>query len=267
MVQNNLSALNEVYRLHSMVIELGAAKVGNPPATLGRAIYAQVLNWIQLGNAELSEMIHGTSTPPITVSGLQGNRRQYKNKEGDHFYFRISSLQGNIIQPLLTGIEMSTQKEVILGNFPFVIRQFYVLSGTHHLVRSTDYHALANHSPISSTLQLNFLSPTSFKQKKQIQLFLTPELVFNSLLRKWNTFAPENLKFPEMEWEGIVSAFELKTYALKMEGGAELGSQGWVKYKFYSPEQAKVASILAQFAFYAGVGRKTTMGMGQVSKQ
>ncbi len=69
--------------------------------------------------------------------------------------------------------------------------------------------------------------------------------------------------FPEIEWQGLVSAYELKTHALKLEGGAEIGAQGWIRYRFPDPEQAKIARILAQFAFYAGVGRKTTMGMGQ----
>ncbi|ACK70151.1 CRISPR-associated Cas5e family protein [Gloeothece citriformis PCC 7424] len=264
MVQNNSSPPKEAYKLYSIIIELGAARSGNPPATLGRAIHAQVLHWIQLGDPQLAETIHTSQNPPISLSGLQGNRRKEKNYAGDRFYFRICFLQGHLIQPLLKGIEAWGEEKLILGQFPFVIRQCYFLSGTHSLARSTDYENLVNHSPVSQTISLSFLSPTSFKQQKHIQLLLTPDLVFNSLLRKWNSFAPEELHFPLIEWDGFVSAFDLRSYALKMEGGAEVGSQGWVKYCFSDSEQARIASILAQFAFYSGVGRKTTMGMGQV---
>jgi CRISPR-associated endoribonuclease Cas6 len=60
-----------------------------------------------------------------------------------------------------------------------------------------------------------------------------------------------------------VTAYELKTYALKMEGGTEVGAQGWIRYRFSDAEMARMATILANFAFFAGVGRKTAMGMGQ----
>ena len=49
-----------------------------------------------------------------------------------------------------------------------------------------------------------------------------------------------------------------------MEAGAEIGTVGWVKYRFPDPEQARIATILANFAVFSGVGRKTAMGMGQV---
>jgi CRISPR-associated endoribonuclease Cas6 len=48
-----------------------------------------------------------------------------------------------------------------------------------------------------------------------------------------------------------------------MKGGAEIGTKGWVRYEFTDSEQAKIATTLAHFAGFAGVGRKTAMGMGQ----
>lgn len=71
------------------------------------------------------------------------------------------------------------------------------------------------------------------------------------------------MHFPPVEWNGLVSAYELKTYAMKMEGGGEIGAEGRVKYRFADAEQAKIATVLANFACFSGVGRKTTMGMGQ----
>ena len=49
-----------------------------------------------------------------------------------------------------------------------------------------------------------------------------------------------------------------------MGNSVEIGAVGWARYRFSNPEQARIASILAHYAFFAGVGRKTTMGMGQV---
>ncbi|ACK64597.1 CRISPR-associated Cas5e family protein [Rippkaea orientalis PCC 8801] len=262
MVQDILPQLHK-YQLQSLVIELGVAKQGKLPATLSRAIHACVLNWLSLADSQLANQIHDSQISPLCLSGLIGNRRQPYSLLGDYFLLRIGVLQPSLIKPLLKGIEAQETQTLELGKFPFIIRQVYSMPQSHKLSQLTDYYSLALYSPTMTEIQLKFLSPTSFKQIQGVQPFPLPELVFNSLLRKWNHFAPQELKFPEIQWQSFVSAFELKTHALKMEGGAEIGSQGWVKYCFKDTEQARIASILSHFAFYAGVGRKTTMGMGQ----
>lgn len=263
MEQEQLQQLPKCHTLQSIVIELGAAEKGKPPSTLGRAIHGQVLHWLSLKNPALAEQVHQAQSSPISLSGLIGNRRHQGTQPGDKFYFRISLLNGSLLEPLLKGLQAEESQPVILGKFPFVIRNYFTFPGTHRLAGSTDYSTLAQSPKISDDIQLKFLSPTSFKQQQGIQPFPLPELVFGSLQRRWNAFAPQELQLPPMEWQGFVSAYELKTHALRLEGGAEIGSQGWVRYRFPMPEQAKVASILAHFAFFSGVGRKTTMGMGQ----
>jgi CRISPR-associated endoribonuclease Cas6 len=221
------------------------------------------MNWLNLGNPQIADSIHASQESPLSLSGLLGNRRPRGTQAGDNFYFRICLLDGSLMEPLLVGIEKWGTQPLILGQFAFVLRSIYTLPGTHRLAGSADYRLLANTPQTLADIELNFLSPTSFKQSRGIQPFPLPELVFGSLLRRWNAFAPEELNFPAVEWEGLVSAYELKTYALKMEGGSEIGAQGWVRYRFSNTEQAKLATVLAHFAFFSGVGRKTSMGMGQ----
>jgi CRISPR-associated endoribonuclease Cas6 len=263
MVQELWQPLPKCYTLQSVVIELGAAQKGKPPSTLGRAIHAQVLQWLSLGNSEVAKSVHAAQLSPISLSGLIGNRRPKGTQVGDKFYIRICLLNGSLIEPLLAGIQAVEHQLLVLGKFPFALRNYFAVPGTHRLAGATDYASLARSPKVSNDIQLNFLSPTSFKQKQAIQPFPLPELVFGSLQRRWNAFAPEDLQFPVFEWQGLVSAYDLKTQALRLEGGAEIGTQGWVRYRFSHPEQAQIASVLAQFAFFAGVGRKTTMGMGQ----
>ena len=249
--------------LHSLIVEIAAADTGNMPPTLSRALHGLVMNWLQLGNPQIAEEIHASQESPLSLSGLQGNRRPRGTQAGDTFYFRICLLDGSLLEPLLLGIEQWGTRSLILGQFSFVIRSIYTLPGTHRLAGSAEYKLLASTPLVAGDIELNFLSPTSFKQSRGIQPFPLPELVFGSLQRRWNAFAPEELQFPTVEWEGLVSAYELKTHALKLEGGSEIGAQGWVRYHFPAPEQAKLATILAHFAFFSGVGRKTSMGMGQ----
>ncbi|MDJ0795708.1 MAG: CRISPR system precrRNA processing endoribonuclease RAMP protein Cas6 [Calothrix sp. MO_167.B12] len=249
--------------LHSIVIELAATDVGEIPPTLSRALHALVLKWLAAGNQSIAEAVHGSQNSPLTISGLLGNRRRGGVRIGDYFYFRIGLLDGNLIQPLMQGLELSEAQSIVLADFPFVLRNMYALPGTHQLAGAADYALLSHPPQVLNDIELNFLSPTSFKQNQGVQTFPLPELVFNSLHRRWNIFAPEQYQLPTCEWNALVTAYELKTYALKMEGGTEVGAQGWVRYRFKEVEIACIATTLANFAFFAGVGRKTAMGMGQ----
>ncbi len=249
--------------LYSIVVEIAAADVGDIPPTLSRALHALVLKWLAADNPSVAEAVHANQNSPLTISGLLGNRRQGGVRVGDYFYFRIGLLDGSLIEPLMRGFEQSETEPLILADFPFVLRNIYALPGTHQLAGAADYGLLSTRVQVLTDIEMHFLSPTSFKQNQNVQTFPLPELVFNSLHRRWNIFAPEQYHLPACEWNALVTAYELKTYALKMEGGTEIGAQGWVRYRFSEAETARIATILANFAFFAGVGRKTAMGMGQ----
>ncbi|MCF4966700.1 CRISPR system precrRNA processing endoribonuclease RAMP protein Cas6 [Nostoc sp. CMAA1605] len=267
MVLELISSPPKSTSLYAVVIQLGATSGKIIPASLGRAIHAQVMDWLRLADPQTADIIHRAQVSPFSVSGLMGYRRQPRTKPGDDFIFRIGLLDGDLIEPLLKGIELWHSERLNLGECQFVLRGFYTLPGTHPLADISDYNTLANIDNISEEITLKFLSPTSFKQAKKVQPFPLPELVFDNLWRRWNTFAPPELKFPAVEWNAQIAAFELKTYALKLEASAEIGAEGWVKYQFLEPEAARIATVLANFASFAGVGRKTAMGMGQVSIQ
>ncbi|MCC5661795.1 CRISPR system precrRNA processing endoribonuclease RAMP protein Cas6 [Nostoc sp. XA010] len=170
---------------------------------------------------------------------------------------RITLLKKELLAPLLWGLSTNLGESIMLAGIPCQLGKWI------DIVQVSSFEKLVQVTT-QNVIELRFLSPTSFKQNRGLQPFPLPELVFNSLLRRWNTFAPLELQFPEVEWNGLVSAYGLKTHALKMGGGAEIGAQGWVKYRFLDSQQARIATILTHFATFAGVGRKTAMGMGQV---
>ena len=252
--------------LHTIVIHLGAAENGTLPISCERAIHAQVLDWFRMAAPEISEAIHKSQESPLSLSGLVGKCRKTGVRAGDEFYFRIGLLNGSLIDPLLSGLEKWGDQPFSLAKFPFVFRSINMLPGTDPWVGASDYTLLAKTPMNLDALTLKFLSPTSFKLNagQGIQPFPLPESVFGSLYRRWNAFAPEELRFSKMQWAGLVSDYELKTRKIRMENSVETGAVGWVQYRFPDPEQARIATILAHFAFFAGVGRKTAMGMGQV---
>jgi CRISPR-associated endoribonuclease Cas6 len=236
------------HSLHTIQVTISAVKP--LPPTLGRAIHALCFRWFANANPELAERLHKEENLPMAL-GL-------KYCSPKKMLLNISLLQKELLAPLLWGMNVDLGAEIILAGIPCG------LGACVEIIQANSYEKLLQ-IPTQNFIDLEFLTPTSFKQGKNIQPFPLPEVVFNGLLRRWNIFAPEKLQFSSIEWNGVVSAYELKTYAMKMEGGAEIGAEGLIRYRFNDSEQAKIATTLAHFACFAGIGRKTAMGMGQVA--
>jgi CRISPR-associated endoribonuclease Cas6 len=235
------------HSLHTIQITITAVRP--LPPTLGRALHALCFRWFANTNPELAESLHQQENLPMSL-GLE-----YCSPK--KMLLKISLLHKELLAPLLWGMNVDLGNEITLAGIPCQLGSWI------DITQASSFEKMVQ-LPAQNTIDLEFLSPTSFKQGKNIQPFPLPELVFNGLLRRWNLFAPEKLHFPTVEWSGVVSAYELKTYAMKMEGGAEIGAKGLIRYRFADTEQAKIATTLAHFATFAGIGRKTTMGMGQV---
>jgi CRISPR-associated endoribonuclease Cas6 len=250
--------------LHAIAIEVNATQNGTLPRSLGRAIHAQVLAWLNLADPSIAQIVHDSQDNSFAISGLISNRRTGNEiRRGDRFLIRVSLLQGILLHPILQGLEMWGNKEFQLDRCSFIVRGIMAMPGSHVCVGSSSYELLFKNPQIKDDICLEFQSPTSFKHSVGIQPIPLPELVFGTLLRRWNLFAGETYRLPIVEWQGLISAAAIETRALPMENSHEIGSEGWVRYRFPIPEQAKIASILAHFAFFAGVGRKTSRGMGQ----
>lgn len=126
-------------------------------------------------------------------------------------------------------------------------------------------------------ISLQFYTPTAFRHGKYDSALPTPEAVFGSLLRRWNCYSPVAI---DLEAIALLhpSAFNIRTERVTdprqqfEHTGASInpaqqftGCVGKVTFQVLgdvSPETLQQINALADFAFYAGVGRKTPMGMG-----
>ena len=209
--------------------------------------------WIGNASPKLAETLHSSDNLPLTIS----NRISRDNC----LEIRITLLTRELLSPLLLGLSQDLGKKIAIAKIPCWLRPQIDLAST------TSYKDLFNKTP-ENIISFRFYSPTSFKQNNCIQPFPLPELVFSNLLRRWNTFAPQEYQFPKVEWQGMTAAYDLKTKVMRKEV-TEIGSVGWIRYEFKNSEQARIATTLAHFANYSGIGRKTALGMGRVffSKQ
>jgi CRISPR-associated endoribonuclease Cas6 len=119
---------------------------------------------------------------------------------------------------------------------------------------------------------LCFASPTAFNiAGKYYELFPEPLLVWKSLLRTWNTCAPEQLKmekpelYPSIQQQvRVVACDHLATHTMQYLKYAQKGFTGTCSYEIDSDSDAiQKLTTLAEFARYSGVGYRTAWGMGQ----
>lgn len=118
-------------------------------------------------------------------------------------------------------------------------------------------------------VELWFATPTAFKAGDLDLPLPLPRLVFGGLLRKWNAFSPFPLGISPQELERKVALAEacIRTKAFYDGRSRIVGFVGRARFRVLrgsSPELLRAVNVLARFAFFAGVGRKTTHGMGLV---
>jgi len=119
------------------------------------------------------------------------------------------------------------------------------------------------------TVALTFQSPTMFRHQAHDLLFPEPRLVFGSLLRSWNDHCQPRID-PSLGERllatTVISRYRLATTSIPFPQFPQRGFTGNCVYAFVPWDEAvcQLARLLGEFARFAGVGYKSSMGMGQV---
>lgn len=99
-----------------------------------------------------------------------------------------------------------------------------------------------------------------------------PDLVFGSLVTRWNAFSPVRLE-PDVRLRAreqvAIAHYDLRSRSMPHKNGAlRVGGVGHVTYsiKDEDPYLGAALHILADFALYSGVGAQTAAGMGQARR-
>jgi CRISPR-associated endoribonuclease Cas6 len=117
-------------------------------------------------------------------------------------------------------------------------------------------------------VDLHFATPTNFRQGSVDTALPDRDRVFNSLLRKWNQYS--GIAFSDaMIQQVFPNYFNIKTAIAPDSRSQFVGCVGEISFKIFGDVEAtaiKQFNALADFALYAGVGRKTPMGMGMARR-
>lgn len=236
---------------------------------------------------------------PFTVSSLMGRFVQDRLDAARTYTLRLTSFSGALTEILWKASQdgpLSPGRSLELDRLPFLIESVQPAAApappsppkAAELSQQADaathapsvYAASATYADLSAALLLSkepaprrlsllFTSPATFKSGgKHVPLPL-PELVFGSLLERWNAYAP--ILFPPEARRYAaeclaISRFDLNSRSTPIKsGGMRIGFVGQVSFTSvnYDRYWMSLMGVLAAFALFSGVGAGVTQGLGQ----
>ncbi|MEZ0344243.1 MAG: CRISPR system precrRNA processing endoribonuclease RAMP protein Cas6 [Caldimicrobium sp.] len=223
---------------------------------------------------ELAESFHKPAkyrpfcvwAPQIFKFNLSKEKKDTLPKE---ISITISFLKDEIFPPFLSSLFNFFQKKGTEKLFLGAYRVKLYSNSEPPLLKHDEYLDYNNPEVRPKPLfSFRFLTPISFKKGDVDYPLPDPKIVFKSLLNKWNYFSPIKISYdlgPALEEKLYIVHTSIKTYKIELSlGSAITGFVGKVIYggKKLTEEEVKWLTILGNFANFAGIGRKTTMGLG-----
>ncbi|WP_456395339.1 CRISPR system precrRNA processing endoribonuclease RAMP protein Cas6 [Desulfurobacterium sp.] len=186
----------------------------------------------------------------------------------DFIPLEITFLNDELFSETTTAIVLNAnRKNLKLGEVSIkVLRGFKIKDGD-----IASYETLLETATPERDIVMDFISPTTFKKGQFDFPLPVPELIFKSLINKWNTFSSIKLNQKELISEIRnhihISGCWIKTVKIELASLKKItGFKGRVLLFNSSKnrELQKTISALVNFSIFSGVGRKTTMGFGKV---
>jgi len=261
----------------SIVLELKWNPTSAVPAHIGRAVHAWFFSLIHRVDPTCADRLHSMQDEPFTLSSSLG-WAAFTTKKSSHpsdqgHWLRVTSLDDELSR-LFSELKASSIDPIRLRDAELEVIDIHRYSREHTWANQSTFEELYNNGVARAhqekrKLDMEFVSPATFRlAKSRMSMPLPwPRLVFQSLESKWNAFSPIPLciDWPAFEQLVAVARHRLETRMLDFGPYRQVGFVGDCQYIIDRRAKLRLLQSLhtmADYAFYAGVGAKTTMGMG-----
>lgn len=251
------------------------------PATvaqhLGRAAHAALLQAVAATDAPLAERLHGqTGVKSFAVSDLLGvaaGRNGRRVVPDQSYGLRWVGVSAEL-DVVLRGWAAAPPATLTLDGTVFTVTGATLDRAVQPWAGQAEWNDLLALEQVGRVpphhLAVEFWSPTTFRSNGRNIVLPLPELVFGSLLERWNAASPVAMPTELRRWAGealLLGRYDLQARWLPMFGAGETAFTGKVSYTVTQHERYYVhcCQALLRWGFFCGVGAKTSMGLGMVS--
>ncbi|MEJ5258512.1 MAG: CRISPR-associated endoribonuclease Cas6 [Fervidobacterium sp.] len=259
---------------YSLLLNVKAENNGIIEYYPGRKIHGWFFSVLKSADERISNVMHSNiSDKSFTVSSFLGRNvsRPLEVKQGEVYSIRITLLEDSLFELFSNKVFESTLKDenARFGNVTFKVLNLSV-GQSNKWAGFTTEEELFNKDNTQTVVKLKFYTPTLFRIGDLHLREPDPEKVYTSLIRKFNKYSKVKLD------ENLVGKFKdikilEKDTILKRVNFGEFYLQGFVgTVTFEVPYEDKLVeavNVLSNFAFYSGVGYKSTMGLGQCKRE
>ena len=272
--------------LLSWILKLQPEQPATVPANLGRAAHAWFLGRVRAADAALADELHsGQGLRPFTVSNLwelgRARAPEVTLSPERTYTLRATSFSPQLSAVLKEAVLPTLPEQITLADAPLRVVASTLDAGEHPWAGEATFEGLVQQFTLAADMPrmvgLRFASPTAFRvtgKKAAVPLPL-PQLVFGGLLDKWNAFSPIEVHPDVRRFADeclVVSSYRLQTRRVAFgdgQRGIVPGFVGACRYYVEVPDRywMGLIQLLAGFSLYAGVGLRTTMGLGQARRE
>jgi len=224
-------------------------------ASIAYPLYAWLLSQVP---TEVGTALHEQATRPIN----------------QYILWNAAANRGEWVVNLMTDEMVEIFSPVLNALSVIALRSGTLLATAGSTVEVPNFQHLLKYSESLSNVQLfpiHFLTPTTFKQDKRYVIFPQESLILQSLISRWNVSFPEAAMDDEDAFQALLRGIHIVDYNLHttrypMKQVRLPAFQGRISIETRLPAPMMALwTTLYSFAPYAGIGVKTTLGMGGVS--
>lgn len=263
-------------------VSLAVVFSGAPARDIGaRHGYQWFLKEVQRVSPALADALHETARrKPFAVSTPQPLSPE---RERGNAWFRVAVSGNPAAVSAALEIERQQPEQIRVAGQNFNCLLMTTSSDRMPWAGTATIAALmeAARRKAEHSVTLRFHSPTAFSAARgRLSTILpVPQLVYGSLARRWNQCAldaaDEAHRMDDPALRALTNNIDIEDLQIDTAdvdplatGRLSRGFVGQVRYALSSPDEQlrRWFHALSAFAFYAGVGERTTHGMGQVDE-
>lgn len=262
----------------AVVYVLRAENATRLPFVNGRLMHAAFFKILNDFSKPLGDFVHKEcNIKPFTVSFLEPLKKISSVEEhwfvrrGDLFLWRVTGLNAEILQAALS---VPVDEKIQAGTLSLRVVKLICdgsVRADSGVVPVDDFIAAAKNFPPAKEIEFDFVSPVSFRIDDFDAPYPRPELIFPSLADKWTQAA-----IPAAVDKKVIRELAAQVRLTHWRGESKnfhaaqnrtvLAFSGKFVYNLeaLNHDVRKVFLLLAKFGEFAGVGRLSGQGFGQV---
>jgi CRISPR-associated endoribonuclease Cas6 len=238
-----------------------------------RGLNRQVIQWLSKGNKDLlDEMKSKADLRPFNISFLKTKDNSY------YFFVTILDEKLKFSEALINGIDKSDDEIIDLDYRKFSLVGYEKIFE----INTALFVEKAEKFDDKKIITFTFVSPTTFIRKTVNNEeglgeypFPDPTRIFDSVIHRWNKFAISNFDIEEIITTVnkyiYIQDLEIKAenFSLGISNSKNMNITGFtgkitLQVKTKNLTLKRLIFLLALYAEWCGVGKKTAFGLGQV---